>query len=645
MSFDISIGTDASKSTRGITTSKQSAWRIYRRLLGYAWQYKGRLILSLFFAILVAASFMTMIVSVGTAINLLFPGTPDPANEMAQDAALYAERLQQYFGIEIRRPEQRFLDAVHTFRADPMTALIWLSAGLVGVAFIGGLARYLQEYFAGWVGARISISIGEAMYANILRQPLAFFETHTTGEIIARFTNDIFMVNTGLSAVFIKLTREPVKMLFFLWVALSIDPLLTLIGLGALPPVAVVIVKLGKKLKKSVKRSLERMASMATVVNETFSGITIVKGYGMETREAARFNSETVRLRRFLMQIVRANAAVGPATEFLLVIGLAAFVLFSGYQVTAGRLQAGDLVQLYAALALMLDPVRKLSAVNNQVQTSVASGERVFELMDLEPSILEAPNAVDIPRLKEALRFEDVHFSYDGEVNVLSGLTFEALHGEMAALVGFSGAGKSTTAKLVPRFYDATSGRVTFDGVDVRDATFKSLRGQVGFVPQETLLFNRTVRDNIAFGLERFDEEDIVRAAKLANAHDFITALPKGYDTLLGEGGAGLSGGQRQRLAIARALVKDPAVLILDEATSSLDSESEQAIQDALSKFVVGRTTLVIAHRLSTIMRADRILVLHEGRVAEQGTHEQLLAKGGLYHRLYETQFAEKVRA
>jgi len=433
--------------------------------------------------------------------------------------------------------------------------------------------------------------------------------------------------------------REPIKAVCFLVIALSVSARLTLLGLLVLPPVGDVMVRLGKRMKKSARRSLQKLAAMATVAGETFSGITIVKGFCMEKYEIERTRKEFRKLRHYLLRMVKADALVTPLVEVVIMVGLVFFVLYSAAQVLDGEMSNGDLISLIGALALMLDPVRKLSKVNNDIQTSVASAERVFEFIDMKPDVVEKPDAVELPRLERCIRFDHVYFSYDGKAKVLEGVDFEIRKGEMIALVGFSGAGKSTIAKLLPRFYDVTGGALRFDDVDVRDVTFESLRGQISIVTQDTILFNESVRANIAFGRTEYTDEQVQAAAKAAHIHDFIVRLYDGYDTVIGEGGGLLSGGQRQRLAIARALIKDPALLILDEATSSLDSESEQAIQRALDEFIVGRTTLVIAHRLSTVQKADRILVLDQGRIVEEGTHQQLLERGGIYNRLYETQF------
>jgi subfamily B ATP-binding cassette protein MsbA len=629
-----------------------TAWRIYRRLLGHAWAYKGRLLLSIFFALVIAASFSSIVVGVGAVIDLTFykpefreDGTlrkADPAERYAVQLESATGWMQDTIGWAPLGLPDRLREAVGGMRARPMRALIAVCIAAVCLSLIIGIARFLQEYFAGAIGANISADLAEAMYANLLRQSVGFFEMRGSGDIMARFTNDIFMVNRGLSGVFVKLMREPIKALGFFIIAVYTDPLLTLVGLGVLPPVGYSLNRLGKKTRKSTRKSLEKIASMAGVVKEAIEGAAIIKGYSMETYEAGRMRAEVSKLRKFLKRMVQADAATGPTTEVLLVCGLVCFVLFSGQRVASGLLDYGDLVTLFSAILFMLDPVRKLSDVNNMIQVSVASGERVFELIDQAPDIVEAPDAVALPPMRDALRFEGVSFGYKDGTPVLHDLNLNFRKGEMIALVGSSGAGKSTLIKLIPRFYDPAAGRITIDGVDIRRATFDSLREQIALVTQDTILFAETVAANIAYGNDRHSRERVEQAAGAAHADRFIRDMPQGYDSMLGESGGNLSGGQRQRLAIARAIIKDPAILILDEATSSLDSESERLIQDALDRIVVGRTTIVIAHRLSTVQRADRIIVMDQGRVAEEGTHAELLAKGGIYRRLHDTQFGNR---
>ncbi len=629
-----------------------SAWRVYRRLLGYALRYKKRLLVSLLLAVLIAVSFGAMLVGVGSVIKLTFYQPPDaaalaagekvkedPAQSMARDITAYCGTMRSWTGWAPAGLDARFLALVAEMRGNRMRALVAACALVTALALFVGIARFFQEFLASTIGARVTTDIGREMYENLMRQSMGFFESRPSGEILARFNNDMFMVNRGLEGVFVKLMREPFKIVMFFLIAVRVDWQLTIVGVCVLPLVLYALVFIGKKMRKSVRRSLQRIASMTSVVNETIRGMAVIKGYNMESYEIGRIHGEINKLRRFLYQMARLHAATGPVTEFMLVLGVVGFVLYSGRRVETGLLDAGDLAQLYFALAMMLDPVRKLSDVNNLVQTSVASAERCFEMIDAQPGITEAPDAVALPPLRDALRFENVSFSYNGTDMVLRGLSLEIKKGRMVAVVGFSGAGKSTLAKLVPRYYDVCGGAVTIDGVDIRKATFHSLRDQLSIVTQDTILFDESVRANIAFGRDDFPPERVAAAARAANAEDFIASLPGGYDTVIGESGATLSGGQRQRLAIARAIIKDPSILILDEATSSLDSESERLIQDALDHFVAGRTTIVIAHRLSTVRRADLIVVMDQGRVAEQGTHEELLARNGIYRRLHDTQF------
>jgi len=621
---------------------RQSAIKTYGRVLAYAWHYKLRLAVSVLFAIAVAGSLTSMLLAAGTVLKLLYLDEPAVMAEVSKYVSVGQEWADKSFVTRWIVPEDaqaRAAALVLDMRANRAFALALLSGIVLALAAIGGTARFVQEYFAGSIGAGISVKLGEEMFTNIMKMPISFYEQHSTGEILARFTNDIFMVNRGLANTFVKLFREPFKLAFFLSVALSLDWQLTLIVLLVLPAVGYVIVTVGRKVKKSVRRSLQKIASTATVAAEAVRGIMVVKAYNMEDYETSRIKTELAKLRRYLIRMVRYDAAIEPATEFLLVVGLLMFMLLANRRIEAGRVDVIDVAVLLGALVMMMDPLRKLSSVNNMIQSSVASAERVFEFIDAKSDIIEAQDAVELPPLQNMLAFQDVHFTYNGKDPVLRGVSFEVKKGEMVALVGSSGAGKSTIVKMIPRFYDVAAGSVAIDGVDIRNATFKSLRDQIGIVTQDTILFNETVQENISFGRETYALERIHQAALAAHAAEFIEKLPLKYDTTIGESGATLSGGQRQRLAIARAVIKDPAILILDEATSSLDSESEQAIQKAIEEFVVGRTTIVIAHRLSTVQRADRILVIEGGQIVEQGPHRELMAKNGIYRRLYDVQF------
>jgi subfamily B ATP-binding cassette protein MsbA len=631
---------------------KGSAAGVFLHLFRYAGKYKWRAIIAVFFALAIAASYGSTLAVVGPMINLTFynppsaasiapgaPVEPDPAQAIAVHIRNATSILRATIGWAPQALDQRFLSMVERMRSQRIYALWILCFFAVGVSLFVSVARFLQEYLAGSVCAAVTTDLEREMYRNIIRQPMGFFEATASGEILSRFANDAFVVTQELMDVVIKLMREPLIALALFIVALTQDILLAIIGICVMPPVFYVLLLIGRKMRRSMRRSLERIASMVALISETVRGIIIVKGYNMEEYEMGRVNGEISRLKRYLFRLIRLDAAAGPVTGFMLTLGVVVFVLLSGYRVARGELNAGGLTQLYLALVLMVDPVRKLSNVNNKLQKSVASAERVLEFVNLKPSIVEAPDAADLPPFREGIRFDNVRFSYGGKNEVLKGIDLVIRKGENVALVGFSGAGKSTLVKLIPRFYDVTAGAIKIDGADIRKATFKSLRDRISFVTQDTILFAESIRDNIAYGQRAYSEERIRQAAQAAHAIEFIEQLEHGFDTVIGEAGCTLSGGQRQRLAIARAIIKDPAILILDEATSSLDSESERLIQDALDRFVAGRTAIVIAHRLSTVQRADRIVVLDDGGIAEQGTHQELLARGGIYKRLYEIQF------
>ena len=595
-------------------------------------------------SLIVGASVGSIVLSVGVIINVLYLDEPDFVERLESTKTQvreFAADVERFTGWAPPDLEGRVEDLMLSVRDDRARGLRYLAVIIVSLMLLGGAARFLLEYYAGAIGVNVSIRLNEEMFANILGLSHAFFDRRSAGEIVARFTNDAFMVRYGLMDVLTRIFRDSSRIFFLLWVAMTVSPFLTLVVLFVLSPIVLIVLGISIRVRGAVSKSLRKVASLATIVTESFQGISVVKGFRMEEYERNRMGKELSKLRRHMKNLVKAQAAVGPATDILMIIGIAAFILLSEREVAAGHLGRLDLVMLFGAIGAMLDPMRKMSRVMNMVQISATSGARVFEFIDYKPDVAERPDAIDVPPIQDALRFEHVSFSYDGETEVLSDITLELKRGEMVALVGFSGSGKSTIAKLISRFYDPDEGRITLDGVDIRDATFESLRGQTSIVTQETILFAETVGNNIAYGQEGVAAERIQEAASAANADGFIREMAKSYDTLLAESGGNLSGGQRQRIAIARAIVKDPAILILDEATSSLDSESEEAILQALDEFIVGRTTLVIAHRLSTVRKADWIVVLDKGRIVEQGTHQELLSKGGTYRRLYRLQFAD----
>ena len=619
-------------------------------------KYRWRLAATIIFSFLVAVLFGGSIVALRPLGDILLAGS-DPG-EVRRDTSETGAH-QSYGEQEIREAETHSMYDMfdeglwktepgeraaafiktHLF-TDRYRAVLWVAIFLIVVTALRGVFRFFQDYLAQYLANRVTMDISNEMYDKALRLPIGFFNKEGVGKSMARFTNDVQLVNRGMVDVCAKVIREPLKVLVALWIVCSINWHLALLAVVGFPAMAAILGGFGKRVKRATRKMLERRSKLVSILQETFLGIRIVKAFVMERYETERFQNENWRAFRSGLRIAKADAAVTPVVELLATLGVAAFFVVAGRNVLAGTMTYGLFTEFIGGLALMFDPARKLSRIYNNIQLSVASTERVFRYIDAIPEVDVPAGGEGLPPMRDNISFHDVYFSYDGSESVLKGIELEVKFGEMVAIVGFSGAGKSTLMNLVPRFFDATSGRITIDGTDIRNVSLSSLRSRIGIVPQENVLFNDTVRNNICYGENGCSEDRVVGAAKAAYAHAFIMNLPEGYDTVIGERGTTLSGGECQRLAIARAILKNPSILILDEATSSLDSESEQAIQRALDAFMEGRTTFVIAHRLSTVVKADRIVVIDKGRVVQVGKHHELLATDGVYKRLYETQFA-----
>jgi len=501
-----------------------------------------------------------------------------------------------------------------------------------------GALTYFQQVQMRYVSEGIQRDIRDELYERVQTLPLSFFTRRATGEIMSRFSSDVETLGDASTELFRNALKEPLNIIGLIAVLLMIKWQLALLSLVVLPVAILPIVKFGKKIRRRGTRVQEWRAEANTILQETISGVRIVKAFGMEEYERGRYREASAQVFRAFMRIWRVDALTSPVLEVLGGIGIIIAFGVGGYLVITKGLTPGAFMAFLGALGSLYQPVRRIGQVNNIVQRGIAGLTRVFELMDSPPEILEQGDAVTLGHMQEGIQFHNVSFGYEAERIVLQGICFTAKLGEIVAIVGSSGAGKTTLVNLIPRFYDPASGVITIDRIDVRRVTIRSLRDQMGIVTQDTILFDDTVFNNIAYGRREMSSERVGEAARIANAEEFIAALPMGYQTRIGERGVRLSGGQKQRIAIARAILKNPPILILDEATSALDTESERLVQEALDRLMENRTTFVIAHRLSTIIKADTILVLDEGRLIEQGTHAQLMALGGVYCRLYQSQ-------
>lgn len=572
--------------------------RNYKRLLAYMKPYLKRLFLAVVFIVLAASA------------NLYLPWI---IKDMVDDV----------------------------LAAKNMMMLNVIAVSIVVVFIFRGIFYYGQSYLVSYIGQRVVIDVREVLFRKFQRMPISYFDKHQTGETMSYLTNDVNAMQSALVDNLIEMVTEGAILIGSLAMMVYLDWKLSILTLVVIPLVGQAMKIFGRKIKVTGTIIQERLADITSLLQESISSIRVVKSFVREDYEIQRFCRQNELNFQAAMKNVQLTSLLTPTVEFLAAVAVTFIVWFGGYEVVNGDITAGALIAFLTYAVNLANPVKRLSRVYGNIQKAMAAVDRVFDVLDLEESVSNRPDAIDLPATHGHVSVRDVTFSYKPGVPALQHVSLEVKPGQMIAFVGPSGAGKSTIANLIPRFYDVTEGSILIDDHDIRDLTVESLRQQIGIVPQETMLFSNTVRENIRYGRLDATDEEVVEAARAANADVFIRELPEGYDTQIGERGLNLSGGQRQRISIARAILKNPRILILDEATSALDTESEKVVQAALDKLMIGRTSFVIAHRLSTIFEADQIYVIDNGMIHEHGTHEELLEKGGLYSSLYHIQFSK----
>lgn len=594
------------------------------RLLAYAQRYTPVLAVAVFLMLVSGAS--------RAMLPVLLKPVFDRVLEPTSPEARVPLPVPKWTGVEL------YLDQLIPFPVHNVWTMVAIA--ILMVFFVKGIADYLGNYLISYAGLGAVTDLRQKTFDKVIREEHAFFSSHSTGRLMSSILSDIEKIQLAVSQMLADWFRQTFAAAGMCYVLVQNDWKLALVSITVLPFVLLPTARLGKRIRKSTRRAQDEAAAMSEILQEGFSGHAVVKSFTAEAMESAKFRRVAQRFRQASLKYIAMQGLPSPIIEFFGAVTIVGLLTYAREQIKAGQMTTGDFMSFVTALLLLYEPVKRLAGIHNIFQQAAGASQRVFEYLDRKPLVSERPGARELTGLREAIEFDHVSFRYPDAQNgeALKDVTLRVEKGEVAAVVGPSGAGKTTLAALLVRFYDPAEGALRIDGTDIREFTLKSLRRQIAMVGQETFLFNDTVEANIRYGRPGATREEVEEAARAAMAHDFICELPKGYDTVVGERGTKLSGGQRQRLAIARALLKNAPILVLDEATSQLDTESEALVQRALANLMANRTVIVIAHRLSTIRRADRIAVLSDGRVTEMGTHAELLEQGGIYQRLHELQ-------